>query len=133
MSEATPQVLLADIKAHMTGPNPAETLEQRLLDTLARFSPRIAKAAQPYWKIPEWHECTLELAPANRAGFDAVVALARENWHLILHEEDEGGDCDGVWNPAPGHDYLLPEVTWAHILLVTPNPPPPDMEFIDGP
>jgi hypothetical protein len=127
MTEVTPQTLLVDIKAHIAGSKPAEALERRLLEALAGFAPRIAETAKPYWKIPEWHECTLELKPADRAGFDAVIALAKKNWHRSL--DDEGGDCDGIWNPEPGHVFLLPEVTWAHVLLVTPNPPSPDMEY----
>lgn len=122
------KLLLADIKAHITGP--AEALERSLLDSLASFSPRIAEAARPYRKMPDYHECTLELTPADRASFDAVIALVPEGWHLVLFDEDEGGECEAVWNPTPGQIFLLPEVTWAHILLVTPNPPAPDQEYM---
>lgn len=130
-NDCLPQVLLVHAMAEITGPDPARSLEARLLDALARFSPRITKAAQPYWKVPEWHECTVALEPADRPTFEAVVALAEGQWDLIIDTDEEScGDCDGVWNPEPGHAFLLPEVTWANVLLVTPNPVPPDFEFL---
>lgn len=115
------QILLIDVKACTTLRNPVETLAQRLLDELAHFQPNITQPPQPYWKLPEWHECTIEITPANRTGFNALIALVKEDWHLLV--DDEGNDCEGIWNPAPGHVFLLPEVTWAQVLLVTPNPP----------
>lgn len=124
MSEAA-QVLLIEIKAELAGDRLANDLEHALLHALRDYSPSLAEAARPYWKIPAWHECTVKVATANRASFDALVGLVEATWHLILADEADG-DCEAIWNPAPGQHFLLPEVRWAQVLLVTPNPPAPD-------
>lgn len=116
------QILLLDIKAEMRGDHPAQRLEQALLHALRDFSPSLAEAARPYWKIPAWHECTVKVAPASRASFDALVGLVEAAWHLILADEADG-DCEAIWNPAPGQQFLLPEVRWANLILLTLNSP----------
>lgn len=121
MPEMT-QILLLDIKARIVAESPAQKLEQALLNALHDFSPSIAEAARPYWKIPDWHECTVTVAPACRASFDALVALTPASWHLILGD-GTGSDCEAIWNPAPGQYFLLPEVRWANIMLLAPNFP----------
>lgn len=103
----------------------ADDHDQALLAALAAFSPQPINAPEPYWKIPGWYEHYFELTPANLAAFDAIVALSDGNWEVT-----RGCECEAVWNPSPGHSFLLPGVTWAHILLIYLNPPPPDMDFL---
>jgi hypothetical protein len=76
-------------------------------------------AAQPperYWKLPEWYEHSLWLAPATEAGFDTVLALAALGWDPVVRDVE----CSAVWNRVPGGRFLLPEVAWAELLLLHP-------------
>ena len=124
------QILLLDIKAEMRGDHPAQRLEQALLHALRDYSPSLAEAARPYWKIPAWHECTVKVQPANCVSFEALLVRSGAGWHVV--RDDDGGDCDAVWNPAPGVFFLLPEARWAQVLLVRPNPPAPDWDFAEA-
>lgn len=65
------------------------------------------------------------MSPADQATIDALVALSEGDW-----EVSRDGECDAVWNPWSDHIFLLPGVTWAHILLIYPNPPGPDDEYL---
>jgi hypothetical protein len=120
-----PLELLARIFMPAADPAEADAQDQALLAALAAFSPRPIHAPEPYWKIPGWYEHYFELTPADLATFEAIVALAEGDWDVSRDEE-----CDAVWNPSPGHVFLLPGVTWAHILLIYPNPPAPDQEYL---
>lgn len=103
----------------------ADDHDQALRAALAAFSPEPINAPEPYWKEPGWYEHYFELTPADQASFDAIVALSEGNWHITRDSE-----CDAVWNPSPGHVFLLPGVTWANIMLFYPNPPAPDQEYL---
>ncbi len=103
----------------------ADEHDQALLAALAAFSPHPIDAPEPYWKEPGWYEHYFEMTPADQDAFDAIVALSERDWHVT-----RDGECDAVWDPSPGHVFLLPEVTWAHILLIHPNPPAPDQEYL---
>jgi hypothetical protein len=120
-----PLELLARIFMPAADPAEADAQDQALLAALAAFSPRPIHAPEPYWKIPGWYEHYFELTPADQSTFEAIVALAEGDWDVL-----RDGECDAVWNPSPGHVFLLPGVTWAHILLIYPNPPAPDQEYL---
>ena len=103
----------------MAAADPAEAgaHDSALRTALAAFAPRSIHAPAPYWKEPGWYEHYFDLAPAEQATFDAIVALSEGDWHVT-----RDGECDSVWNPSPDHIFLLPGVTWAHILLTYSNP-----------
>ena len=103
----------------------ATELEAQLLAKLASFNAQPEAPPEAYWKEPGWFEHFYALSPANADTFDAVIALVEAQWHISRDEE-----CDAVWNPAPGHTFLLPEVRWAELMLITPNPPAPDQEYL---
>lgn len=109
--------LLARIFAPAENAEHAEQQDQALLAKLASYTPEPISPPEPYWKEPGWYEHFLKLSPADEATFDAVVALAGGDWHCT-----RDGECDAVWNPSPGHVFLLPEVTWAEVMLIIPNP-----------
>jgi hypothetical protein len=115
----------------MPAANPAEADAQDLVmqAALAAFSPHPIHPPEPYWKEPGWYEHYFELTPADHVAFDAIVALVEGDWH-ISSEGENNCECDAVWNPSPGHVFLLPGVTWAHILLNYPNPLTPDQEYL---
>lgn len=96
-----------------------------LLAALAPFAPEQRQPPEPYWKIPGLYEHHLELAPADETTFNAVVALAEGDWDITRDYE-----LDAVWNPSPGQVFLLPEATWAQVMLIQPNPPTPDQEYL---
>lgn len=103
--------------------NPAEAdgHGKALMAALAAFSPCTIHAPESYWKEPGWYEHYFELVPADQGSFDAIIALAERDWKVT-----RDGECDAVWNPSPGHLFLLPAVTWAEIMLCYPNPPEPE-------
>lgn len=121
----TPFILLARIFTVASDAARAAAQGEALLATLAPFSPSQAEPPEPYWKIPGWYEHTLDLSPADTATFDAVVALTKGHWEITRDSE-----CNAVWNPEPGCQFLLSEVRWAEILLIRPNPPTPDQEYL---
>lgn len=96
-----------------------------LLAALAPFAPEPRRPPESYWKIPGWYEHDLQLAPADETTFDAVVAMAAGNWEITRDSE-----CNAVWNPSPGQIFLLPEATWAEVMLIQPNPPAPDQDYL---
>ena len=111
----------------------ADAHDRALLATLAAFSPHPINPPEPYWKIPSWYEHFFQLNPATPASFDALIALSEGDWDVTRSDEidkNHPGECEAVWNPSPGQIFLLPEVTWAHILLIYPNPPEPDQEYL---
>lgn len=103
----------------------AAQLEKRLLQGLQSFAARPRAPAEAYWKKPGWFEHFYALAPADERGFDAVTALAGGAWHITRDEE-----CNAVWTPAQGQVFLLPEVRWVEVLLIYPNPPDQDEEYL---
>lgn len=109
-------ILLLRLFAPAAGPEDAATIGHRLLDALHDFSPATVQPPERYWKIPEWFEHTLRLSPASAAGFDRLLALAPAGWEPIIRD----GECSAVWDAAPGTTFLLPEVTWAELLLIHP-------------
>lgn len=96
-----------------------------LLAALAPFTPEQQHPPEAYWKIPGWYEHCLKLAPADETTFDAVVAMASGDWDITRESE-----LDAVWSPSPGQVFLLPEATWAQVMLIQPNPPAPDQEYL---
>lgn len=120
-----PQELLARVFMPAASPAEADAHNQALQAALAAFSPESRHRPEAYWKIPGWYEHFFALRPADQASFDAVVALSDGAWKVT-----RDGECDAVWNPSPGHSFLLPAVTWAEILLIYPNPPDPDEEYL---
>lgn len=124
-----PLELLARIFMPAAGAAEADAQNQALLAALAAFSPRPAHPPEPYWKIAGWYEHAFQLSPADRATFDALVALSEGDWE-VSRGDTQDSECDAVWNPWSGHTFLLPGVTWAHILLIYPNPPGPDDEYL---
>lgn len=117
-------ILLLRVFAPAATPAEAEAIGRRLLDALQAFTPVTAQPPERYWKIPEWYEHSLWLAPATEAGFDAVLALAALGWDPVVRD----GECSAVWNRVPGGEFLLSEVTWAELLLIhgpdQPGTPP---------
>ncbi len=124
-----PLELLARIFMPAAGAAEADAQNQALLAALAAFSPRPAHPPEPYWKIAGWYEHAFQLSPADRAAFDALVALSEGDWE-VSRGDTQDSECDAVWNSWSGHTFLLPGVTWAHILLIYPNPPGPDEEYL---
>lgn len=120
-----PMELLVRIFSTAADAAQADDQDQALRAALAAFSPHAIHAPKPYWKVPGWYEHAFQLTPANQATFDAIVALSDGDWHVT-----RDGECDAVWNPLPGHVFLLPEVIWVHALLIYPNPPEPDQEYL---
>ncbi len=106
--------LLLRVFAPASGPAEAEAIGRRLLEALPEFAPVTAQPPERYWKLPAWYEHTLRLSPATQAGFDAVLALAALGWGPVVRDVE----CSAVWNPAPGAGFLLPDVTWAELLLI---------------
>jgi len=117
--------LLARIFAPADNAEHADKQAEALLAKIAAFSPEPINPPEPYWKVPGWYEHILKLSPADETTFDAVVALAGGNWDITRDSE-----WDAVWNPSPGHIFLLPEVVWVEIMLIQPNPPSPDQEYL---
>ena len=109
-------MLLLRVFAPAAGPAEAEAIGRRLVDALQEFTPVTAQPPECYWKIPEWYEHSLRLGPATEAGFDAVLTLAALGWDPVVRDVE----CSAVWNAAPGTRFLLPEVTWAELLLIHP-------------
>lgn len=124
-----PLELLARVFMPAADAAEADDQNQALLAALAAFSPRPINPPEPYWKIPGWYEHFFQLSPADRATFDALVALSEGDWE-VSRGDTQDSECDAVWNPWSGHTFLLPGVTWAHILLIYPNPPGPDDEYL---
>jgi len=100
-----------------------QVLADVIAPTLAPKADLGVPSVERYWKIPEWFEVTLDLAPLGRvpagvargwrATFARIVALAGAGW-------TPGGDADApdaVWNATPGVLFLAPEVRWAHLQL----------------
>lgn len=102
----------------------ADELEAQLLAQLTPFNAQPEAPPEAYWKEPGWFEHFYALSPVDEATFDAVIARVEAQWHIRRDEE-----CDAVWNPAPGHTFLLPEVRWAELLLINDNPPVSDQEY----
>jgi hypothetical protein len=113
-------ILLFRLFAPASDPDAAAALGRRLLDALHEFAPAVAQPPERYWKIPEWYEHTIELRPATESVFDTALALASAGWSHIVRD----GECSAVWNAEPGSVLLLPEVTWAELLLVYPTDGP---------
>lgn len=109
-------ILLLRVFAPAAGPTEAKASGRRLLVALQEFTPVVAQPPERYWKIPEWYEHSLRLGPATEAGFDAVLALAAAGWDPVVRDTE----CSAVWNADPGIRFLLPEVTWAELLLIHP-------------
>lgn len=109
-------ILLLRLFTPAAGPAEAEAIGRRLLDALPAFTPVTAHPPERYWKIPEWYEHALRLTPATAAGFDAVLALAALGWEPVVRDVE----CSAVWNRVPGGEFLVPEVTWAELLLLHP-------------
>lgn len=109
-------ILLLRVFAPAAEPAEVEAIGRRLLDALQRFTPGTTQPPERYWKIPEWYEHSLRLAPATEAGFDAVLALSAAGWDPVVRDTE----CSAVWNASPGIAFLLPEVTWAELLLIHP-------------
>lgn len=124
-ADEVPFELLLRLFTHAGDAERAAVLERRLLTVLAPFAPRPVAPPEPYWKEPGWFEHYHALAPADRATFAAVVGLAAATWDVVGDIEEP----NAVWNPAPGQVFLLPEVAWAEVNLLRPNPPSPDQEY----
>lgn len=106
-------ILLLRVFAPSASPAAARETGRRLLDALAGFAPAATEPPEQYWKVPEWYEHTLRLAPADEAGFDSVLALGGEGWSHVVRD----GECSAVWNRRDGSRFLLAEVTWAELQL----------------
>lgn len=117
-------ILLLRVFAPAAGPAEAEAISRRLLDALQEFTPTEAQLPERYWKIPEWYEHSIRLVPASMAGFDAALALAVLGWERVVRDVE----CSAGWNRVPGGEFLVPEVTWAELLLIhapdRPGTPP---------
>ncbi len=115
------------VRIFMPAANPAgaNDNERALLAALAAFAPHPIEAPEPYWKFPGWYEHYFALTPADQTTFDTVVALSEGGWEISRDFE-----CEAVWNSSPRHTFLLPGVVWAQILLIYPNSPSPEQEFL---
>lgn len=105
--------LLASIFTRASTAVAADAHQERLLALLHAFAPQPLAAPQAHGRIPGYYEHSFVFAAASHAAFEAMVALAPERWHRV-----EDGERSAVWNPAPGCEFLLPEVAWAELLLV---------------
>lgn len=92
----------------------AESLAARLRAQLSAFPVAVPTPPERYWKIPAWYEHTIRIDPAGEREFDAVLAMAKEGWHQVTRD----GECFAVWNALPGSTFLVPEITWAELLLI---------------
>lgn len=106
--------LIVRVFAPASSSTAAHAVAQRLMSALQRHAPVAVNPPEPYWKVPEWYEHTIALFPPLRDTFDAVVALASAGWSHL----DRDVEMNSVWNPQPGVAFLLPEVTWAELMLV---------------
>ncbi len=106
--------LILRVFAPAADPAEASDVARRLAGVLQAWAPAPSGPPGQYWKIPEWYEHTLELRPATRATFDAIVALAQDGWTPL----DLETEMNAVWNPRAGATFLLPAVQWAELLLV---------------
>ncbi|MBK6424553.1 MAG: hypothetical protein IPI38_01210 [Gemmatimonadetes bacterium] len=91
----------------------------RLGEELLPAGFRMAAPPEPYWKMPAWYEHTWHLDPATEADFDQLLARTPLGWHHVVRD----GECDAVWVAEPGAAFLIPEATWAQVLLVHPPAP----------
>lgn len=94
-------------------PTQALALQARLMHTLQAWAPRAACPPERYWKVPQWVELTLDLAPATPATFDHLLATQAQGWTVDGDEYDRSA----VWSAAPGVAWLLPELQWAELIL----------------
>lgn len=128
-----PMELLARIFLPAADAAEAAAHNPTLHAALAAYLPRSINPPEPYWKIAGWYEHSFQLTPATPASFDALIALSEGDWEVTRSEDidkNHPGECDAVWIPSPGHIFLLPEVTWAHLLLIYPTPPARDQEYL---
>lgn len=92
----------------------AEVLTARLRHLFAAFPLAPPELPERYWKIPAWYEHTIRIERAGATEFDTVLHLAAEGWHQVTRD----GECSAVWKAEPGSRFLLPEITWAELLLI---------------
>ncbi|MBP6766060.1 MAG: hypothetical protein KA141_13730 [Rubrivivax sp.] len=113
MKQAETRRLL--LRAFVQAPGEADVhaTSTRLLQALHAFAPRPAGPPERYWKLPQWVELTLDLAPATAASFDRLLAMQPQGWADSGDEHDRSA----VWNAAPGVAWLLPELQWAELIL----------------
>lgn len=104
------------IRIFVPSPDPASAREvsEALAEALTEFSPNADGEPEPYWKIEGWYEHTFRLRPADREGFEAVLALVPTGWDPV----DRGVECNAVWNPVGEDSFLLPGVRWAEVRLI---------------
>lgn len=105
--------LLASIFTRAPTAVAADAHQERLLALLHAFAPQPLAAPQAHGRIPGYYEHSFVFAPPSQAAFEALVALVPERWHRV-----DDGERSAVWHPAPGCEFLLPEVAWAELLLV---------------
>ncbi len=113
MKQAETRRLL--LRAFVQAPGEADVhaTSTRLLQALHAFAPRPAGPPERYWKLPQWVELTLDLAPATAASFERLLAMQPQGWADSGDEHDRSA----VWNAAPGVAWLLPELQWAELIL----------------
>ncbi len=92
----------------------AEVLTTRLHRLLGTFPVAPRESPERYWKIPAWYEHTIRIEPAGPSEFEALLGMAKEGWHQVTRD----GECSAVWKAEPGSSFLLPEITWAELLLI---------------
>jgi hypothetical protein len=106
------QLLLRTMVA-AADPTQALALQARLMRRLQAWAPQAERPPERYWKIPQWVELTLGLAPATPASVDQLLAMQTQGWSVYGDEYDRSA----VWNAAPGVVWLLPELQWAELIL----------------
>jgi len=89
----------------------AVVLQDRLLELLAAFGPRVESAPVRYWKIPACFEFSIALDAGDDDTATRLQALCDGGW-------TRGGDDDdgwAVWNRGDRRVFLRPEVLWAEL------------------
>jgi hypothetical protein len=91
-------------------PNVISGLAASLAATAETLGETRARPVGRYWKIPEWHEITVEVRPGGEgsAVYERLLAELGDGWQ-------RGGSSDepwAVWNPSPQGRCFSGLVTW---------------------
>lgn len=88
----------------------ASEIRQVLIESIGTFSSVEDSAVQRYWKIPNYYEIFLKLAPANGVEEDFLKIRNKlgRGW-------EQQGEFECIWNPNETNFFSIKKVKWAHL------------------
>jgi hypothetical protein len=94
----------------------AEVVTDAAMKKIHTFASHRRREIEPYWKMPEYYEVTLNLEPQIEleAAFFKTMSSLASGWEC-------GGDSDdkwAIWNPSPNGSFFSPDVGWASLEIV---------------